>query len=147
MVGPRGIPIGRYILGPVLRFLISLMLKIEMTGLEHLPKTGAGIIYYNHIHWLDPVLIAAKLPRYMRAVGEDRDQPLADRRRTDALVSRHLHHAWGRRSGGAESHLGRPGQGAHQRTFRPRARAAPICASSAPKKAWRLSPNRRRAPG
>ena len=64
MVGPRGIPIGRYILGPVLRFLISLMLKIEMTGLEHLPKTGAGIIYYNHIHWLDPVLIAAKLPRY-----------------------------------------------------------------------------------
>jgi 1-acyl-sn-glycerol-3-phosphate acyltransferase len=40
------------------------MLKIEMTGLEHLPKTGAGIIYYNHIHWLDPVLIAAKLPRY-----------------------------------------------------------------------------------
>jgi 1-acyl-sn-glycerol-3-phosphate acyltransferase len=63
MVGPRNIPIGRYILGPVLRFLISLMLKIEMTGLEHLPKTGAGIIYYNHIHWLDPVLIAAKLPR------------------------------------------------------------------------------------
>ena len=40
------------------------MLKVEMTGLEHLPKTGAGIIYYNHIHWLDPVLIAAKLPRY-----------------------------------------------------------------------------------
>ena len=64
--GPRGIPLGRYIWGPVLRFLICLMLKIEMTGLEHLPKTGAGIVYYNHIHWLDPVLIcgqaAALLP-------------------------------------------------------------------------------------
>jgi 1-acyl-sn-glycerol-3-phosphate acyltransferase len=64
MNGPRGIPIGRYIWGPVLRFLISLMLKVEITGLEHLPRTGAGIVYYNHIHWLDPVLISAKLPRY-----------------------------------------------------------------------------------
>jgi 1-acyl-sn-glycerol-3-phosphate acyltransferase len=64
MRGPRGIPIGRYIWGPVLRLLIRLFLKIEMSGLEHLPATGAGIVYYNHIHWLDPVLISAKLPRY-----------------------------------------------------------------------------------
>ncbi len=48
----------------MLRFLIWLFLKIEMTGFEYLPKTGAGIVYYNHIHWLDPVLISAKMPRY-----------------------------------------------------------------------------------
>ena len=64
MRSSAGIPIGRYIWGPVLRFLIWLFLKIEMTGFEYLPKTGAGIVYYNHIHWLDPVLISAKMPRY-----------------------------------------------------------------------------------
>ena len=64
MRGSRGIPIGRYIWDPVLGFLIWLFLKIEMVGLENLPKTGAGIVYYNHIHWLDPVLISARMPRY-----------------------------------------------------------------------------------
>jgi 1-acyl-sn-glycerol-3-phosphate acyltransferase len=64
MHSAQGVPIGRRILGPVLRFLIWLFLKVQIEGLEHLPRTGAGIVYYNHIHWLDPVLIAAKLPRY-----------------------------------------------------------------------------------
>jgi 1-acyl-sn-glycerol-3-phosphate acyltransferase len=58
------IPIGRYIWGAVLGFLIWLFLRIEIAGLENLPKTGAGIVYYNHIHWLDPVLISARMPRY-----------------------------------------------------------------------------------
>jgi 1-acyl-sn-glycerol-3-phosphate acyltransferase len=64
MRNAQGIPIGRRILGPVLRFLIWLLLKVQVEGLEHLPRTGAGIVYYNHIHWLDPVLISAKVPRY-----------------------------------------------------------------------------------
>jgi len=48
----------------VLNFLIRLFLTIDVRGVENLPRTGAGIVYYNHIHWLDPVLICARLPRY-----------------------------------------------------------------------------------
>ena len=146
MRGPRGIPIGRYIWGPVLRFLISLMLKVEITGLEHLPKTGAGIVYYNHIHWLDPVLIAAKLPRYcvpLAKIETSRWPIVGVLMRwypvifiTRGAVDREaLKATWDVLARGTSV------------PSRPRARAAPICASSAPKKDWPLSPNRRRAPG
>ncbi len=60
----RRIPIGRPITGAILRFLIWLMLRIKVQGAENIPAEGAGIVYYNHIHWLDPVLICGKLPRY-----------------------------------------------------------------------------------
>lgn len=60
----RRIPLGRYFWGVVLRFLIWLFVDLRIVGLEHVPRTGAGIIYYNHIHWLDPVLISGRLPRY-----------------------------------------------------------------------------------
>lgn len=58
------IPLGRRFLGAVLRFLLSLFLRIEAQGADHVPVNGAGIVYYNHIHWLDPVVISSKLPRY-----------------------------------------------------------------------------------
>jgi 1-acyl-sn-glycerol-3-phosphate acyltransferase len=56
--------LGRHITGAILRFLIWLFLRIKIEGVGYLPRTGAGIVYYNHIHWLDPVLICARLPRY-----------------------------------------------------------------------------------
>jgi 1-acyl-sn-glycerol-3-phosphate acyltransferase len=58
------IPWGRYFWGLVLRFLMWLFVKVEIRGMAQLPRDGAGIIYYNHIHWLDPVLISGKLARY-----------------------------------------------------------------------------------
>lgn len=60
----RRIPTGRHITGAILRFLIWLLLRIKVHGAENIPAKGAGIIYYNHIHWLDPVLICGKSPRY-----------------------------------------------------------------------------------
>jgi 1-acyl-sn-glycerol-3-phosphate acyltransferase len=60
----RRIPIGRPIFGAILRFLIRLFLKVTVINESHVPKTGAGIVYYNHIHWLDPVIICARLHRY-----------------------------------------------------------------------------------
>jgi 1-acyl-sn-glycerol-3-phosphate acyltransferase len=60
----RHIPIGRHIWGIVLKFLIWLLLRVEVREAEQLPRRGAGIIYYNHIHWLDPVLICGTLRRY-----------------------------------------------------------------------------------
>lgn len=60
----RRIPLGRHFWGAVLRFLIWLFLRVEVRGAEQVPARGAGIIYYNHIHWLDPVLICGQLQRY-----------------------------------------------------------------------------------
>ena len=60
----RGIPIGRRFWGAVLMFLIRLLLRLEVHGEEQMPRDGAGIVYYNHIHWLDPPLICGSMPRY-----------------------------------------------------------------------------------
>jgi 1-acyl-sn-glycerol-3-phosphate acyltransferase len=35
-----------------------------VTDANAVPATGAGIVYYNHIHWLDPVVICGTLDRY-----------------------------------------------------------------------------------
>lgn len=64
MAGRRRVPLGRRVSGVILRFLLALFLRVTVIGLEHVPADGAGIVYYNHIHWLDPVLICAKLKRY-----------------------------------------------------------------------------------
>lgn len=60
----RRIPFGRHFWGAVLRFLIWLFLRVRVQGLENIPPTGAGIVFYNHIHWLDPVVICGRLHRY-----------------------------------------------------------------------------------
>ncbi|HEX9116671.1 MAG TPA: lysophospholipid acyltransferase family protein [Anaerolineae bacterium] len=64
MTAGRRIPLGRRFWQPILRFLVGLFLRIEMRGSDCIPAGGAGIIYYNHIHWLDPPLICATSPRY-----------------------------------------------------------------------------------
>jgi len=60
----RSIPLARRFFGTILRFLIWLFLRVEVRGESHVPDVGAGIIYYNHIHWLDPVIICGQLRRY-----------------------------------------------------------------------------------
>jgi 1-acyl-sn-glycerol-3-phosphate acyltransferase len=63
-MGTRRIPPGRHFWGAVLRFLIWLLSNLEVRGRENLPANGAGIVYYNHIHWLDPVLFCGSCRRY-----------------------------------------------------------------------------------
>jgi len=48
----------------LLRLLILLLARLEVRGRENLPAEGAGIVYYNHIHWLDPVLFCGSSRRY-----------------------------------------------------------------------------------
>ncbi len=60
----RRIPIGRRIWSVVLKFLIWILLRVEVRGARFLPRAGAGIVYYNHIHWLDPPLICGTIRRY-----------------------------------------------------------------------------------
>ncbi len=70
MADRRRIPLGRILLTPLLRFLIWIFVRIKIEGAAQVPPTGAGIVYYNHIHWIDPVVIAAVLPR--RRTGRGR---------------------------------------------------------------------------
>jgi len=64
MMRTRRIPPGRQFWGAVLRFLILLLSNLEVRSRENLPANGAGIVYYNHIHWLDPVLFCGSCHRY-----------------------------------------------------------------------------------
>ncbi|MFM5951933.1 MAG: lysophospholipid acyltransferase family protein [Micrococcales bacterium] len=43
-----------YILGP----LIHLLFRVEVRGIEKLPKTGAYILVFNHVTHLDPLVVA-----------------------------------------------------------------------------------------
>jgi 1-acyl-sn-glycerol-3-phosphate acyltransferase len=57
-------PPGRPFWGVVLKLLIASLCHLEVRAMERLPTNGAGIVYYNHIHWLDPVLICGSMNRY-----------------------------------------------------------------------------------
>lgn len=41
-----------------------LFARVEVHGKENVPANGAGIIYYNHIHWADPPIVCGSTPRY-----------------------------------------------------------------------------------
>ncbi|MBC7260496.1 MAG: 1-acyl-sn-glycerol-3-phosphate acyltransferase, partial [Chloroflexi bacterium] len=47
----------------VLRILFHLVFKIEISGLDNVPKLGPFIAMMNHIYFLDPVLVSALAPR------------------------------------------------------------------------------------
>jgi 1-acyl-sn-glycerol-3-phosphate acyltransferase len=47
----------------LMRIAFRLVLSVEVTGLEHLPRQGKLIIIGNHTSWMDPVLIGAFIPR------------------------------------------------------------------------------------
>lgn len=48
----------KIILGP----LFCLLYKIEVKGIDHLPRDNGFIICANHLNALDPILVAAALP-------------------------------------------------------------------------------------
>jgi len=45
----------------VVAWLDRLFIRKEVQGLERLPPSGPLILYYNHIHYIDPVVIMARL--------------------------------------------------------------------------------------
>lgn len=49
----------RWFLHPGLRFLVSLVAHLEVTGLENIPKTGGTILMMNHISMMDPPFITS----------------------------------------------------------------------------------------
>jgi 1-acyl-sn-glycerol-3-phosphate acyltransferase len=60
---PSGCTISQTILLFLLRRLINLLLRLEITGLENIPTAGPVIIIINHIAFLDPLMVCAISPR------------------------------------------------------------------------------------
>jgi 1-acyl-sn-glycerol-3-phosphate acyltransferase len=46
----------------ILGFLIRLLSRLEVEGLEHVPDEGRYLLLTNHLHWLDPPVLMAVFP-------------------------------------------------------------------------------------
>ncbi|HFD39061.1 MAG TPA: 1-acyl-sn-glycerol-3-phosphate acyltransferase [Anaerolineae bacterium] len=46
----------------VVGFLIRLLARLEVEGLEHVPDRGPYLLVSNHLHWLDPPVLGVVLP-------------------------------------------------------------------------------------
>jgi len=60
--GP-GHPLARKFLLGLLRLLMRLLLRFEITGVNRIPLTGPVVVVINHIAFLDPVLVLDCIPR------------------------------------------------------------------------------------
>ena len=41
----------------LLALLVRLLLRVDVRGIEHVPRSGPLVLYYNHIHFADPFLL------------------------------------------------------------------------------------------
>jgi 1-acyl-sn-glycerol-3-phosphate acyltransferase len=46
----------------VVGFLLRLLSRLEIVGLEHVPAQGPYLLLVNHLHWLDPPALAVAFP-------------------------------------------------------------------------------------
>lgn len=53
------------------RLLLSLVYRIEIRGKEYIPKEGRGVVSSNHFSLMDPIVIAALLPRKINYMGKE----------------------------------------------------------------------------
>src|SRR5439155_23081 len=48
---------------PLLRLLLRLHYRVEVTGREHVPRDGPALVVFNHLTWLDGFFLAGFTPR------------------------------------------------------------------------------------
>ncbi len=65
---PRRIFIRRILKG-LARIIVSLLVKIEITGLENFPKSGPYIVVGNHVSSLEPILMVIYTPQQLEYLG------------------------------------------------------------------------------
>lgn len=47
----------------LLRVLLGFRYRLKVVGLEHIPRTGPGVLALNHVSWIDGFILAAICPR------------------------------------------------------------------------------------
>ena len=60
----------RRVLHIILRFLIHILIKPEIEGLENLPRTGPVLLLISHTNFLDAPLACALVPRVVIPMGK-----------------------------------------------------------------------------
>ena len=60
----------RRVLHTILRFLVHILIKPEIKGLENLPHTGPVLLAISHTNFLDPFLACALVPRVVIAMAK-----------------------------------------------------------------------------
>ena len=52
----------RRIMHPMLRAAVPTFCKLEVEGLEHVPREGPTCLMINHVSYLDPIVVTAAIP-------------------------------------------------------------------------------------
>ena len=52
----------RRIMHPLLRALVPAFCKVEVEGLEHVPRQGRTCLMINHVSYLDPIVVTVSIP-------------------------------------------------------------------------------------
>lgn len=61
----------RRILYPFIRALVPTFCKVEVTGLENVPRQGAASLMINHVSYLDPIAVTWSIPfRYVISLSK-----------------------------------------------------------------------------
>lgn len=60
----------RRFLNVILRMLFKIVLKLEIAGMENVPRQGPLILMINHVNFLDPVLTVGLMPRGVTAFSK-----------------------------------------------------------------------------
>jgi 1-acyl-sn-glycerol-3-phosphate acyltransferase len=71
-VGHRGWPLRQRISRRILVALFRLLVRLEVAGLEHVPREGPFILVANHLHALDPAIGLLLVPRRVVGVAKDK---------------------------------------------------------------------------
>lgn len=66
---PMGIRLARRILRPLFRGIFRLISKVNIIGMENIPRQGGYLIAANHVSLYDPPLVLAFWPTEPEAVG------------------------------------------------------------------------------
>lgn len=56
----------------VVGLLLRLLTRLEVTGVENVPREGPFIMAINHLHWLDPPLAMVVVPRQMAVFAAEK---------------------------------------------------------------------------
>lgn len=56
---------------PIVKFLVKVLFRIEVVGLDNIPKDGGVVLAGNHTKWLDPIMLVGVCPRQVHFLAKD----------------------------------------------------------------------------
>jgi 1-acyl-sn-glycerol-3-phosphate acyltransferase len=66
----RAMRVIRWISVTVIRLAARALLRVQVSGLEHMPTSGPAILVVNHINFIEPLLLYVLLPRQVTALAK-----------------------------------------------------------------------------